>query len=88
MKSISNHKKVWPAEIEDALQGLKLPTEDVDMTLEEYARLCCALVDIPVHQANTKRNLIESMHVYFTLFAEFQANQHFQQQNEQFVYEG
>ena len=57
------------------------------MTLEEYSRLCCGLVDIPVHATTNGRNLIESLHVYFTLYAEFKANQHFQQ-NEQFVYEG
>jgi len=70
------------------LQGLRLPTEDLDMSLEEYAKLCCALVDIPVHQGNNPKSVIESLHVFFTLYDEFRANQHFQQQNEQFVYEG
>jgi len=85
---IESLMQVWPAEIEDALQGLRLPTEDIDMSLEEYAKLCCALVDIPVHQGNNPKSIIESLHVFFTLYDEFRANQHFQQQNEQFVYEG
>lgn len=85
---IENLMQVWPAEIEDAFQGLRLPTEDIDMSLEEYSKLCCALVDIPVHQPNNPKSVIESLHVFFTLYDEFRANQHFQQQNEQFVYEG
>ena len=67
---------------------MRLPTEDIDMSLEEYAKLCCALVDIPVHQTNSGKNVVEALHVFFTLYDTFRANQHFQQQGEQFVYEG
>lgn len=82
--------EVWPQEIEDMLASLQhLPGGDLDMTTEEYTRLCCALVDIPVHGTNTGKNLIESLHVFFTLYSAFKENQHFQQPgNEQYVYEG
>jgi len=59
-----------------------LPGDDIDLTLEDYAKLCCTLLDIPIYQDNgDKKNLIESLHVLFTLYSEFKANQHFQQQN-------
>lgn len=84
---IDNLMQVWPQEIEDALQNIKIPTEDIDLTLAEYSKLACALVDIPVHNTTNDRNLIESLHVMFTLYSEFRANQHFQNnQNDQFVY--
>lgn len=68
---------VWPPEIEEALQQLKLPTEELDFSLPEFAQMVCGIMDIPVHPANPERNLIESLHVLFTLYSEFKANQHF-----------
>jgi len=65
-----------------------LPTEELDVSLEEFAKIACALVDIPIHNTTNNKNIIESLHVFFTLYSEFRANQHFQQQNEQYVYEG
>jgi intraflagellar transport protein 46 len=38
-----------------------------------YARMVCALIGVPVYNS-----AVESLHVVFTLFAEFKANQHFQ----------
>jgi len=75
----------WPPEIEEILHDLRLPTDEFDVSTEEFARLSCAVTDIPVHNTQNNRNLIESLHVFFTLYSEFRANQHFQQ-NEQFVY--
>lgn len=76
----------WPAEVEDALQNLRFPSEEIDMSLEEYSKLACSLCDIPVFNTSNNKNLIESLHVLFTLYSEFNANQHFQQQTEQYVY--
>jgi intraflagellar transport protein 46 len=53
----------------------------VDIPIEEYAKIASALLDIPVHPENKDRNLIESMHVLFTLYNGFKANQHFQNNN-------
>ena len=36
--------------------------------------MACAIVDIPVHPSNKERNLIEALHVIFTLYAEFKTN--------------
>ena len=37
-----------------------------------YVRIICAILDIPVHA-----NIVESLHVLFTLFSDFKSNQHF-----------
>ena len=42
------------------------------MSLAEYARICCALLDIPVHT-----NVIESLHVMFSLYSEFKDQQQY-----------
>jgi len=62
--------QIWPVEFEDALKEVGLPTEDIEMSLVEYAKLCCALVDIPVHQGDNPKSIMESLHVYFTLYEE------------------
>lgn len=69
---------IWPQEIEEMLSQLKLPTEELDLSLEDYAKMVCSIMDIPVHPAISDRNLIESLHVFFTLYSEFKSNQHFQ----------
>ena len=40
---------------------------------QAYARIVCALLDIPVHAGNDA--LTESLHHLFTLYSEFKANQ-------------
>eukprot|EP00968_Pinguiococcus_pyrenoidosus_P008835 scaffold655_cov225-Pinguiococcus_pyrenoidosus.AAC.8 len=44
----------------------------MDMTLEDYVRMCCAILDIPVYD-----NPVESLHVMFTLYSAFKNNPHF-----------
>ena len=45
---------------------------DVCLCAQEYARVCCAMLDIPVHNSVT-----QSLHVLFTLYSEFKNNPHF-----------
>jgi len=52
---------------------LSPPVPDLDLTLEQYARLLLALLDIPVHPGALK----ESLHFLFTLYSEFKSNPHF-----------
>ena len=72
---------------------LALPSPDMDLTLSDYSRLLCAILDIPVHvqpkldmkskqQAkpqplSASRAHIEALHVMFTLYSEFKNSQHF-----------
>jgi intraflagellar transport protein 46 len=54
-----------------------LPGDELDLNIEDFAKLACTLLDIPVHQSsnnNNEKNLIESLHVFFTLYSEFKAN--------------
>lgn len=39
-----------------------------------YAKLVCALLDVPVHSDNT---LVESLHLLFTLYLSFKNNPYF-----------
>lgn len=64
---------VWPEEFEQLLATVPLPSPDLDLSLPEYAKVLCSILDIP-----TYANPIESLHVMFTLFIEFRNNPHFQ----------
>lgn len=64
---------VWPEEMEALLESLTLPPPEMDLSLAEYVRVLCSILDIPVYD-----NPIESLHVMFTLFLDFRSNPHFQ----------
>ncbi|CAH3028209.1 unnamed protein product [Porites evermanni] len=64
----------WPAEFEELLNQVGLPTADLDVELNQYVDLVCGILDIPVHS-----NRIHALHVLFTLFSEFKNSQHFNQ---------
>ena len=72
MPDIDLLMQVWPEELETLLGQIELPSAELDVTVVEYVRLICAVLDVPVHG-----NVIESLHVLFTLFSEFKNNQHF-----------
>ncbi len=74
MPDIEQLMQVWPPAFEDTLKSVPLPPAEIDLSTEDYARVACAILDIPVHG-----NVVESLHVLFTLFSEFKKNQHFQQ---------
>ena len=64
---------VWPEGFENALKELALPSADLDLTLAEFSKLLCSLLDIPTYE-----NPIESLHVMFSLYMDFKNNAHFQ----------
>jgi intraflagellar transport protein 46 len=72
MPDIDKLMEVWPEAFEEKLKSLELPGPDLDMDVGEYAKLVCALLDIPVYDST-----VQSLHVLFTLYSEFKANQHF-----------
>jgi hypothetical protein len=63
----------WPPAFEDLLKEAALPGADTALSLEEYARVVCAICDIPVYGS-----LVQSLHVLLTLHHEFRSNAHFQ----------
>jgi len=72
MPEIELLMQVWPEEIEEVIKTIDLPGVDMDIGLEDYVSLVCNVMDVPVY-----KNKVESLHVLFTLFSEFNANQHF-----------
>ncbi|XP_068686011.1 intraflagellar transport protein 46 homolog [Montipora foliosa] len=74
MPDIEPLMQEWPAEFEELLNQVGLPTADLDVELSQYVDLVCGILDIPVHN-----NRIHALHVLFTLFSEFKNSQHFHQ---------
>jgi intraflagellar transport protein 46 len=64
----------WPREVEDCLRNIVLPSSEIDLSFDEYARVVCAMLDIPVRDDN----LIESLHHLFSLYSTFSGNTYFQ----------
>ena len=90
MPSIESLMELWPSDVEELLAELQrnnaqknsntsskqppLSVVDLDVGLRDLARIVCAVLDVPVYDGQ----LIQSLHVVFTLYAEFMANPHFQ----------
>jgi len=75
MPDIEALMQIWPAPIEELLDVNPLPDADINLDLAAYVRTVCAMLDIPVYGS-----LTEALHVLFTLYSDFKANVHFQQQ--------
>jgi hypothetical protein len=73
MPDIDALMEVWPEEFEQLLATSPLPSPDLDLTIAEYARVLCSLLDIPTYD-----NPIESLHLMFSLYIDFRNNPHFQ----------
>ncbi|KAJ3295031.1 Intraflagellar transport protein 46 [Borealophlyctis nickersoniae] len=87
MPDIEDLMQVWPEEIEQGLKSIGLPSADLEMPLSSYATLLAILLDIPVvpeEKRNSKgppkpsTNIVEALHVMFTLYSEFKNSAHFQ----------
>ena len=74
MPNLATLLKVWPSDFEAALANLELPTGDINLDVSQFAKLACAICDIPVHD----NKLIESLHMLFSLYTELKSNSHFQ----------
>ena len=81
MPDIESLMQEWPPEMEQAFKSTSFPGPEIDMHVADYAKIICAMSDIPVHKLQNEKPVVESLHVLFTLFSEFRSNQHFQQQN-------
>ena len=70
MPSMQDLMQAWPKEVENELRNgtLELPSAEIDFSVEEYARMMCSLLGIPVYDGY----VVESVHVLLSLFAEFQ----------------
>lgn len=77
MPDIEQLMDVWPEEFESLLDTVQLPSPDLELSLAEYAKSLCAILDIPTYE-----NPVESLHVMFTLYTDFRNNPHFQRIDE------
>lgn len=66
MPSIDNLMREWPPEFEELLKEVSLPSPELDVDLNTYADILCAMLDIPVY-----KNRIQSIHVLLSLYTEF-----------------
>jgi intraflagellar transport protein 46 len=73
MPDIDHLMEAWPEEFETLLQTTPLPSPDLELSLLEYVKSLCAILDIPVYD-----NPVESLHLLFSLYIEFKNNPHFQ----------
>ena len=93
MPTIESLMQEWPPEFEQLLEKVilttyepfnkyflqvKLPHANLDISLKQYSKLTCSVLDIPVYS-----NYIESLHLLFTLYSAFKENSHFGGQSEE-----
>jgi intraflagellar transport protein 46 len=74
MPDIETLMQEWHPDMEAAFRQIQFPGPEIDMTVADYARIICSMVDIPVHKNANSKMTIESLHVLFTLFSEFRSN--------------
>jgi intraflagellar transport protein 46 len=86
MPDIDSLMQIWPAEVEELLNDLAAPSEEIDLSLADYSRVACNILDIPVHPGQNN-SIVESLHVMFTLYSAFKESGHFQinQENESYM---
>ncbi|EGD81648.1 intraflagellar transporter IFT43 [Salpingoeca rosetta] len=78
MPDLESLMQEWPPQMEALLDKVQLPSGDLNVSLQEMTDIACALLDIPVHKSR-----IESLHLLFSLFAEFKNSQHFKAEEEE-----
>ncbi|KAK6032049.1 hypothetical protein OSTOST_01783, partial [Ostertagia ostertagi] len=72
MPDIESLMQEFHSNFEHCLDGVKLPTAELDVDLEEYTDICLGLLDIPISKSR-----IQSLHCFFSLYREFKSSQHF-----------
>lgn len=77
MPDIESLMQVWPDGLDQALKDHTFPDESLNISVENYAKIICNLLDIPIHKLEANRSLIEALHVLFTLYSEVKENQSF-----------
>eukprot|EP00127_Corallochytrium_limacisporum_P001937 Clim_evm92s88 gene=Clim_evmTU92s88 len=76
MPDVEDLMQELPSEVQEAIARSRVPDESLAVDLPDFVRIAYSLVDIPVHE-----NVIESLHLLFSLFLEFRDSQHFNQQS-------
>lgn len=74
MPNLEDLLQEFPEQMEEVLKNIPLPDASLDLTIEEYSKIICAMLDIPV-----KGNIIESLHMLFSLYEQFHEHFYFNQ---------
>ena len=69
MPDIESLMQIWHEKLEQCLGEVKLPNESIAMSNADYAKIVCNLLDIPIHNVNSDKSLIEALHVLFSLYS-------------------
>jgi intraflagellar transport protein 46 len=85
MPDIESLMQIWPDSMESTLNSVPFASESINLPPLNYAKLVCNMLDIPIHQLNSNKGVIEALHVMFTLYSEFKDNQHFHKGKDQNV---
>lgn len=64
--------------MESAFENFVLPREGINLSVNDYAKIICNMMDIPIYNVNTEKSVVEALHVLFSLYSEFKENKHFQ----------
>jgi intraflagellar transport protein 46 len=73
MPDIEQLMQVWPTEFEEYIKTNDLPDlAQLDLPLKDFVKMTGALLDIPM-----QGECVDTLHVIFTLYAEFKNNPHF-----------
>lgn len=74
MPELESLMQIWPEKMESCLNEVKLPEESINLSTENYAKITCNLLDIPIHKTNNNRAIIEALHVLFSLYSVVKEN--------------
>ena len=74
MPDIDALMQEWPADVEEMLKEVGIPTASFSADLTTYADIVCSLLDIPVYKSR-----VQALHVLFSLYSAFKSSHHFGQ---------
>ena len=82
MPEIDTLLEPWDHDFERVINEIPMPADDLGhIPMELLVKFSCGMLDIPVHNGSDN-NLIESLHLMFTMYSGLRENQHFQQNQE------
>ncbi|KAL7541092.1 hypothetical protein ACHAWF_006854, partial [Thalassiosira exigua] len=72
MPTMQELVQAWPEEMDTEVRNgsVELPGAEIDLTVEEYARMTCALLGIPIYNDC----VVESVHTMVKVFLETQSS--------------
>jgi Intraflagellar transport complex B protein 46 C terminal len=60
--------EAWDPQFEQIISQMPLPGPNLDISTEDYARFALTMLDIPIYPENKEKNVIEGLHVLFSLY--------------------